>query len=143
MWSRTAVKYVNESFSKIDLALQKNALRDGQYTFLLTLLQKDELSRKDVTVITTSLFIDGLSTVNMGIYIQLPFCIFDVNEKSIVQTVPVLMNNLYSLATNPHVQEKAYEEICNVSSDKTNLDASVLNKLTYLKAVIKETFRYA
>ena len=60
---RTAVQYVNESFQKIDQLLERNEIKDNQYTFLITLLQKDELSRKDVTVITTSLFIDGLSTV--------------------------------------------------------------------------------
>lgn len=52
------------------------------------------------------------------------------------------MNNLYSLATNPQIQEKVYEEICTVAGDKNqSLDAAVLNKLTYLKAVIKESFR--
>lgn len=60
------MQYVNESFSEIDQVLKTNAIKDedDRYTFLITLLQKDELSRKDVTVITTSLFIDGLSTVS-------------------------------------------------------------------------------
>uniref|UniRef100_A0AAT9UU75 Cytochrome P450 404E1 n=1 Tax=Maconellicoccus hirsutus TaxID=177089 RepID=A0AAT9UU75_MACHI len=115
---KTALQYINESFTRIDKLLETNSIKDDQYTFLITLLQKDELSRKDVTVITTSLFIDGLST-----------------------TVPVLINNLYSLATNQQVQEKAYQEICRVCSDKDDLDAGTLNKLTYLKAIIKETFR--
>ncbi|XP_065208532.1 probable cytochrome P450 CYP44 [Planococcus citri] len=116
---KTVVQYVDEAFSKIDQLLETDSIKDDQYTFLITLLQKDELSRKDVVTLTISLFVDGLST-----------------------TVPVLMNNLYSLATNPQVQEKAYEEICKVTGDNDqNLDAGVLNQLTYLKAIIKETFR--
>ncbi|XP_065208533.1 probable cytochrome P450 CYP44 [Planococcus citri] len=115
----TALEHANEAFSKIDQLMKSNSLKDGQYKFLITLLQKDELSRRDVATLSISLFGDGLSTI-----------------------VPVLITMLYCLATNPRVQEKAYEEICRVTGDKDqNLDAGIVNQLTYLKAIMKETFR--
>lgn len=58
-----------------------------------------------------------------------------------MKVVPVLISSLFALATNKDVQNKAYEEICKVTNNLDVVSSETLNELTYLKAIIKETFR--
>lgn len=58
-----------------------------------------------------------------------------------LQTVPTVLHNLYSLATNPEIQEKVYEEIQTVVGVSDEITSAHLSQLNYLKAVVKETFR--
>ncbi|XP_069693132.1 probable cytochrome P450 CYP44 isoform X2 [Periplaneta americana] len=113
-----AVHYINTTIEKIENLIQRNELPEGKYNFLTYLLSRKELNRKDITIITFSLFTDGLST-----------------------TVPALLYNLYCLATNPEVQEKAYQEIQDNLKREDVITYSTIQKLSYLKAVVKETFR--
>ncbi|XP_023703476.1 probable cytochrome P450 CYP44 isoform X3 [Cryptotermes secundus] len=115
---KTATQYVNTTINKIDDLIQRSELPEGKYNFMTYLLSRKELSRKDVTVITFSLFADGLST-----------------------TVPALLYNLYCLATNPEIQEEAYREIHRYLERDEPITYTTINKLSYLKAVMKETFR--
>ena len=48
---------------------------------------------------------------------------------------------MYNLAKNPDVQEKLYKEIKQVLPNKEPITPEILSKLTYVKAVVKETFR--
>ncbi|KAH9400452.1 hypothetical protein TYRP_002017 [Tyrophagus putrescentiae] len=48
---------------------------------------------------------------------------------------------LYELAKNPTVQERLYEELCNVKLESDDFYDTVMNKLPYLNAVVSETLR--
>lgn len=50
---------------------------------------------------------------------------------------------LYSLAKNPEIQEKLYQETQRVLPNNEPITPEKLTELTYVKAVLKETFRYA
>ncbi|CAH1248617.1 CYP27A1 [Branchiostoma lanceolatum] len=56
-------------------------------------------------------------------------------------TANTLAFNLYSLAKHPDAQQKLYEEIMAVVPPGQPIDDKVLNKMPYLRAVFKETFR--
>ncbi len=76
-------------------------------------------SLKDVAVVLLSLFADSLST-----------------------TTPTILFNLYCLSKNQDVQDKIYSQIRDVVGDSKDITQEHINKLSYLKAFIKETFRY-
>ncbi|KAG7165131.1 cytochrome P450 CYP44-like 1, partial [Homarus americanus] len=63
----------------------------------------------------------------------------DISEKD---TAPTLLANLYCLALNPDVQERLYQEIKTHVNPDVSLTVHVVNKLHYLKAFIKEVFRF-
>uniref|UniRef100_A0A8R1DPG8 Cytochrome P450 n=2 Tax=Caenorhabditis japonica TaxID=281687 RepID=A0A8R1DPG8_CAEJA len=85
----------------LDIVENKN-LRFASY-----LINRKELNRRDVKVILLSMFTDGLST-----------------------TAPMLIYNLFNIATHPVAQERIRKEL---EKDAT--------KLPFLRACIKETFR--
>ncbi|KAJ9584960.1 hypothetical protein L9F63_020690, partial [Diploptera punctata] len=114
----TAINHIETTLKKIDNLIQRNELVEGKYDFLTYLLARKELSRKDVIILAFSMFADGLTT-----------------------TVPVLLYNLYCLATNPDVQEKAYQELKSHLQNDEIIRADTIKKLSYLRAVIKESFR--
>ena len=52
------------------------------------------------------------------------------------------MNNLYCLSVNPEAQESVYQELSEALQGHNDVTADIFNnKLSYLKAAIKETFR--
>ena len=57
-------KLVDQTVAKIKSLLDSGELKPGQYKFLTYLMQKEELDYKDMSIITLSLFADGLSTVS-------------------------------------------------------------------------------
>ncbi|XP_054276471.1 probable cytochrome P450 CYP44 [Macrosteles quadrilineatus] len=115
---RTTLKYVNEALVSIETLAKENKLTANKFSFMTSLLAKENLSKKDIETLTFSLFVDGLST-----------------------TVPTVLHNLYSLATNPVVQDKAYREIQQVMGKDEVITSDHLSQFNYIKAVIKETFR--
>ena len=62
---------MEETIDEINEVEKKGELDESKYNFMSYLLSREELSRKDVTIITLSLFADGLSTVsnNSDIYV--------------------------------------------------------------------------
>ncbi|XP_078620448.1 putative cytochrome P450 CYP44 [Branchiostoma floridae x Branchiostoma japonicum] len=65
----------------------------------------------------------------------------DLLQGAIDTTAHTLVFNLYCLAKNPDAQQKLYEEIVEVVPPEQPIDDRVLNKMHYLRAVVKETFR--
>lgn len=117
--NQTSKKYLDETMSTINYLASNKELKDGQYNFLTYLLGRKELDQKDITILSLSLFTDGLST-----------------------TVPTLASNIYALARFPEAQEKIYQEIQKVVPTGEQITADMLGKMTYLKACVKETFRF-
>eukprot|EP00095_Tigriopus_kingsejongensis_P008076 maker-scaffold1264_size52097-snap-gene-0.11 protein:Tk08076 transcript:maker-scaffold1264_size52097-snap-gene-0.11-mRNA-1 annotation:"cytochrome p450 cyp44" len=113
-----AIQLVDDAMLRFKDTLENQTLTSDQFYFLQYLLSKSELSLKDVTVICLSLFSDGLST-----------------------TTPTLLFNLYALANNKAVQELVYQEICNVMGMDDTITVEHINRMVYLKAFVKETFR--
>ncbi|KAK3931771.1 putative cytochrome P450 CYP44 [Frankliniella fusca] len=113
------VKHVNETVDKINSFVQKGQQIPTSYSFLSHLIASKDLNHSDITVLSISMFLDGLST-----------------------TVPMLLFNLYNLATHPLVQEKTFAEVRNALPDpKMPVTSEVLGNLPYLKALVKESFR--
>lgn len=54
--------------------------------------------------------------------------------------VPTLLCCLYCLAANPRIQEEAYEEVRSVV-EGGQVTAASLNRMPFIKAVVKEVFR--
>ena len=59
-----------------------------------------------------------------------------------IQTSPTLASNLYCLARYPDAQERLYNEITKVVPPGEQITADRINSMAYLKAFVKETFRY-
>lgn len=117
---RNGQKLVDRTVTSIQKLADKNQLQEGQYSFLTYLLGRKELSFRDVSIITLSLFNDGLKT-----------------------TSPTTVGQVYCLAINPDKQEKLYEEIKKVAPNKDEpVTDEMLRRLPYLKACIKEGFRF-
>ncbi len=112
-------KLVDEAVTDIKALLDKGDLAEGQYGFLTYLINQG-LSHKDVSIITLTLFADGLVT-----------------------TSPTIVGQLYCLATNPEKQQKLREQILEVAPNpEAPITAEVINSLSYLKACVKEGFRF-
>ncbi|ODN05629.1 putative cytochrome P450 CYP44, partial [Orchesella cincta] len=113
-----ASKVVDESVQHISQLEKSGKLKEGQYSFITYLLSREELSLKDVFIITQSLFGDGLST-----------------------TTPSFMFNLYCLAKHPDIQTRIFQEINGVVPLNGAMTVEMINRLRLLKAAVKETFR--
>lgn len=116
---RTVKEYVEETISTIEQLIVKNRLQEtNQYSFLTHLLAKKQLTKKDIIILTQSMFVDGLST-----------------------SVPTVLHSLYCLAVNKNVQEKAFKEVSSVLKKDKEITPTHLSQLPYIKAIVKETFR--
>lgn len=117
---RLVQKYTEETISTLEQLMAKDELHKNhhQYSFMMNLLSRKQLTKKDIIVITQSMFVDGLSTA-----------------------VPSVLHNLYCLAVNKNVQEKAYKEVSSVLEKGEEITPNHLSQLPYIKAVVKETFR--
>ncbi|CAH1791274.1 unnamed protein product [Owenia fusiformis] len=110
---------VDETVAKIKELSECGELQEGKYDFMAYLLGRKELTYKDISIVTLSLFADGLST-----------------------TAPILAWQLYCLAKHPDQQEKAFEEVRNLCHKDEPITARMIGKMPYLKACIKESFRF-
>ncbi|XP_070561094.1 probable cytochrome P450 CYP44 [Ptychodera flava] len=114
---RTAQKYVDETIARVK-ALEEKGELGNEASLLVSLLAREELTYKEMIVMPVELIGGGIDTTSNS-----------------------LVFNLYNLATNPDKQEKLYEEIMSVVPSSGEITAEALNKMTFLKGCIKETFR--
>ncbi|XP_064613084.1 probable cytochrome P450 CYP44 [Liolophura sinensis] len=112
-------KHVDQTVEKIKVLQDKGELLDGQYSFLTYLLSREQLTYTDIVILTLSLPFDGVSTNARMLYF-----------------------NMYCIAKNPDVQKKLYNEIEQHLPGDEPLTPEKLSKLSYLKACVKETFRF-
>ncbi|KHN83337.1 putative cytochrome P450 CYP44 [Toxocara canis] len=126
LWRRF-VKIEDEFYGEANRLIKDTIMRarsrpsDGlsdNRPFVSYLTKQPKLSDRDIHVILLSLFSDGLNT-----------------------TAPTLIYNLYNIATNPDKQEHIYEEVRSATSDSERITAEMLDRLPYLKACIRESFR--
>ena len=118
LWGK-GQKLIDETVCHIKRLTEEGTLRERQYKFLTYLMNQD-LSYKDLSIVTLALFIDGLSA-----------------------TSPIALCQLYCLARNEAKQNELREKILDVAPDLENpVTPEVFNRLPYLKACVKEGFRF-
>ncbi|CAD6197783.1 unnamed protein product [Caenorhabditis auriculariae] len=112
--------FYTEANKLMDEAIEKlSSKRDeSEMLFASYLINRPELDKKDVKVILLSLFSDGLST-----------------------TAPMLVYNLFNIAKHEDIQERLRAEINSVVKPWEEITPAILQKLPFLRACIKETFR--
>jgi len=110
----TSKKLIDEKMEEIDVKLDKGEEVDG---FLSTLLASKSLSQSEVYANISEVMLAAVDTAS-----------------NTMQWV------IYELARNPSIQEKLRQEINNVTNGAI-VDNNALQKLPYLRAVVKETLR--
>ncbi|RCN36156.1 unspecific monooxygenase [Ancylostoma caninum] len=114
-------KFYREANLLIDDAINKlrgSSQSEEEMKFASLLINRKELNVKDVAIILLSMFSDGLSTA-----------------------APMLIYNLFNIATNPNVQDELREEVNAVLNCHREITPTDLSQLPFLRACIKETFR--
>ncbi|XP_068247247.1 probable cytochrome P450 CYP44 [Palaemon carinicauda] len=114
-----SIRFITETMNELSSLLEEGRLEEGKFNFLSYLMSREELSEKDIVVITLSLFSDGLST-----------------------TAPTLLGNLHCLSLNPKAQDCLYREIMTHVDPDAPITFHTISKLQYLKAFVKEVFRF-
>ncbi|KAI8507297.1 hypothetical protein Bbelb_146770 [Branchiostoma belcheri] len=109
-----AEKMVGEKVAE----LRKMEAPPEETDFLLNLLSQKDMTMDEAVMTSIELITAGVDS-----------------------TANTLAFNLYCLAKNPAAQQKLYEEITEVVPPGQPIDDRVLNKMHYLRAVVKETFR--
>lgn len=111
---------VDEAVEKVREVIDRGHDLDGRFSLLTSLMNRKDLSYSDLSVIILSVFTDGLST-----------------------TVPSLLGQLFCLASNPDKQDELFAEINRLIPDRgADVTDDVIQKSSYLKACIKEGFRF-
>ncbi|KAK7102449.1 probable cytochrome P450 CYP44 [Littorina saxatilis] len=111
-------KMVEEALGRLKAAEERHTLQDHEFRFLRGLQASSVLNSKDIVTLVLSVMTDGLPS-----------------------TAPTVLSILYCLATNPTQQDRLRDEVNSLSSLDEPLTNDAINKMTYLKACIKETLR--
>ncbi|XP_078598371.1 putative cytochrome P450 49a1 [Branchiostoma floridae x Branchiostoma japonicum] len=115
-WHTVAAKLLKEKLAKS--ATEDGKPAESDTDFLQSLLSRNDVTFKEAMMMAMDLLSSGIDT-----------------------TGNTLMFNLFCLAKNPEAQEKLYREIQEVVPAGQPIDDKVLNRMHYLRAVVKETFR--
>nr|CDJ81012.1 Cytochrome P450 domain containing protein [Haemonchus contortus] len=114
-------RFYREANLLIDQAIDKlrgSSELENEMKFASLLINRKELNVNDVKIILLSMFSDGLST-----------------------TAPMLVYNLFNIATHPDVQAEIRDEVNAAVQRNEDITPAVLSQLPLLRACIKETFR--
>ncbi|XP_019631487.1 PREDICTED: cytochrome P450 10-like [Branchiostoma belcheri] len=115
-WHYVAAKLLKEKLARSTTEDGKPAESDTD--FLHSLLSREDVTFEEAMMMAVDLLAAGIDT-----------------------TGNTLMFNLFCLAKNPEAQEKLYREIVEVVPPGQTIDDKILNRMHYLRAVVKETFR--
>ncbi|XP_035690421.1 probable cytochrome P450 49a1 [Branchiostoma floridae] len=115
-WHGVAAKLLKEKLAKS--AAEEGKPAESDTDFLQSLLSRSDVTFEEAMLMAVDLMAAGIDT-----------------------TGNTLMFNLFCLAKNPEAQEKLYREIQEVVPAEQPIDDKVLNRMHYLRAVVKETFR--
>ncbi|XP_078598369.1 putative cytochrome P450 49a1 [Branchiostoma floridae x Branchiostoma japonicum] len=115
-WHTVAAKLLKEKLAKG--ATEEGKPAESDTDFLQSLLSRSDVTFEEAMMTVVELLAGGIDT-----------------------TGNTLMFNLFCLAKNPEAQEKLYREIQEVVPAGQPIDDKVLNRMHYLRAVVKETFR--
>ncbi|XP_078598368.1 putative cytochrome P450 49a1 [Branchiostoma floridae x Branchiostoma japonicum] len=116
-WHAVAEKLLKEKLAKS--AAEDGKPAESDTDFLQRLLSSKDITFQEAMMMAVDLMAAGIDT-----------------------TGNTLMFNLFCLAKNPEAQEKLYREIQEVVPAGQPIDDKVLNRMHYLRAVRKETFRF-
>ncbi|KAK7478619.1 hypothetical protein BaRGS_00030151 [Batillaria attramentaria] len=110
---------LREAMRTLNMRSEEGSEVDGESGDLIPyLMTKTDLTEAEVMTIISEFFFAGVDTTSH----LLGFC-------------------LYMLANNPEAQEKMIQEVDQVLDGSGAISASTLGRMSYLKAVTKETFR--
>ncbi|XP_078670198.1 putative cytochrome P450 49a1 [Branchiostoma floridae x Branchiostoma belcheri] len=115
-WHYVAAKLLKEKLARSKT--EEGKATESDTDFLQSLLSRDDVTFEEAMLMAVDLLGGGIDT-----------------------TGNALMFNLFCLAKNPEVQEKLYREITEVVPPGQSIDDKTLNRMRYLRAVVKETFR--
>ncbi|XP_040887911.1 sterol 26-hydroxylase, mitochondrial [Toxotes jaculatrix] len=107
---------IDRRMAEIEAQVHRGEPADGMY--LTYLLSSDKLTRAELYISITELLLGGVDT-----------------------TSNTLSWTLYHLARDPRVQDRLHREVSSVCPDRREPTTDDLNRMPYLKAVIKETLR--
>ena len=112
-------RLLDSSILAFEEMLKSGKMKENHFQFLSYMLNSKTINYGDILAVVNSVFTDTLSTTSQA-----------------------LLFNLYMISINPEAQEKAYEEAERILSDSGDLTVQGFNTSRYIKACIKETFRF-
>ncbi|KAK7102798.1 probable cytochrome P450 CYP44 [Littorina saxatilis] len=117
--NRALQKHLTAALGRLKEKTDSEIVGENELIFLRYLMSREELTMRDVTILTLSLLTDGLTA-----------------------TKPTLLFTLYLLASNPAVQDRAYHEVNSVAPHHSApLTVQSVSNMTYIRACIKESVR--
>lgn len=119
-FSSFTMKLFNDAIDDIEKLDSQGRLGEEHHKFLCFMMSLPNVSKDDALIIAFSMFNDALST-----------------------TVPTLLMALWCLANTPEAQQSLYHEVCSALPEgpQQPVTAEVINKMPFMKAVLKETLR--
>ncbi|KAG1667440.1 APOBEC1 complementation factor [Nymphon striatum] len=113
LFSETALKHINAKVKEIE---NRGPDEESDESVLESLIQRGSVA--DATIMVVDAFAGGIDTTSFA-----------------------SAYFMYNLARNPEVQKKLQEEVDEYAPNNQELTMAALNKMRYLKACIKESFR--